>query len=141
MIANIAKPCSHTIAMADCLPNHRTRLWHFTQNAQRKQSTKAIPHRTVGAQHMMNSGFECGSRRVTLKGRKTGRTMNRKGRKLKIHKIGSLAGMLNFNADHLAGSVEIEHEVGRDLLRVCAGAVLKLNIKRVGVGKIFESHG
>lgn len=140
MIANIASPFPHR-SNAKLLPYPPPWLSHFTETRNGNNPPKPLPFERLDPQQKTNSGCEYGSHSFALQGRRTGGTMNRKRRKLKIHKIGSLAGMFNFNADHFAGSIEIEHKVGRDLLRVSAGAVLQLNIKRVGVGKIFESHG
>lgn len=49
--------------------------------------------------------------------------------------------MLNFNADDLAGSVEVKHDIRCDFVRIGSRTILKLNVKGVGIGIIFESHG
>ena len=59
---------------------------------------------------------------------------------MQIHQIGSLAGVLYFNSDYLTSLIEVEYDIRRNLLRIRAGAGLKLNIQRIGIRKIFKSH-
>jgi hypothetical protein len=51
-----------------------------------------------------------------------------------------LTSMFNFDADHVPRFVEVKNYVFGNLLRVGAGGVLELDVKRVRVRKVIESH-
>ena len=51
-----------------------------------------------------------------------------------------MAGMFDFNADDVAGSVEVEHDIRSDFVRTNLRAILKLNVQSVCIGVVFESH-
>src|SRR5437899_3617857 len=60
---------------------------------------------------------------------------------MKVAQVDPLAGMFNFDADHISVLVVIEHDIVSDFLRIGARALAELNVKRISIWKVFESHG
>src|SRR5690606_9221651 len=49
--------------------------------------------------------------------------------------------MVDIDANEPALRVEVQHNAGRDLARLCAGPLGQIDVERVGLGVVMELHG